>query len=98
MAGGIRADKVQICESFESMAFSDLSLSRRFFAQITPRNCLEFMFTPSLPNHAGCFHALKYVESRHHSFPLGGGGTRHLRVAKVILFPMVMKSYPILSF
>ena len=44
------------------------------------------MFTPSLPNHAGCqidhsrnhvffpsnsrFHALKYVEPRHHAFPL----------------------------
>ena len=25
-----------------------------FFAQITPRNCPKFMFTPSLPNHAGC--------------------------------------------
>ena len=25
-----------------------------FFAQITPRNCLIFMFTPSLPNHARC--------------------------------------------
>ena len=31
-----------------------IPLSRRFFAQITPRNCLKFMFTPSLPNHAGC--------------------------------------------
>ena len=29
-----------------------IPLSRRFFAQITPRNCLKFMFTPSLPNHA----------------------------------------------
>ena len=28
-------------------------LSRRSFAQITPRNCLKVMFTPNLPNHAG---------------------------------------------
>ena len=64
-----------------------ITLSRRFFAQVTPRNCLKFMFTPRLPNHAGCqidysqnnpifptkfpFHALKYVESCHHAFPLG---------------------------
>ena len=49
-----------------------------FFAQITPINCLKFMFTQSLPNHAGYqinhprnnatfpsnsrFHALSYVE------------------------------------
>ena len=25
-----------------------------FFAQITPRNCLKFMFTPTLPNQAEC--------------------------------------------
>ena len=31
----------------------EIPLSRSFFAQITPRNCLKFMFTPSLPNHAG---------------------------------------------
>ena len=24
------------------------------FAQITPKNCLKFMFMPSLPNYAGC--------------------------------------------
>ena len=56
----------------------EIPLSNRFFAQITPRNCLKFMFTPSLPNHARCqidihaitqlfpsnsrFHALKYVK------------------------------------
>ena len=55
------------------------------FAQITPRNCLKFLFTPSLPSmldarlifHAitqlfssnSCFHALKYES--HHAFPLG---------------------------
>ena len=32
----------------------EISPSRRFFAEITPRNCLKFMFTPSLPIHAGC--------------------------------------------
>ena len=32
----------------------EITLSRRFFGQITPRNCLKFMFTPSLPNRAGC--------------------------------------------
>ena len=32
----------------------EIPLSRRFFAQITPRNCLIHMFTPTLPNHAGC--------------------------------------------
>ena len=31
-----------------------IPLSRRFFAQITPKNCPKFMFTPSVPNHAGC--------------------------------------------
>ena len=30
-----------------------IPLSHRFFAQITPRNCLKCIFTPSLPNHAG---------------------------------------------
>ena len=32
----------------------EIPLSCKFFAQITSRNCLKFMFTPSLPNHAGC--------------------------------------------
>ena len=32
---------------------SQILLSHRFFAQITPKNCLKLMFTPSLPN-AGC--------------------------------------------
>ena len=32
----------------------EIPLSRRIFAHNTPRNCLRFMFTPSLPNHAGC--------------------------------------------
>ena len=32
----------------------ELPLSLMFFAQITHRNCLKFMFTPSLHNHAGC--------------------------------------------
>ena len=65
----------------------EIPLSRRFFAQITLINCLEFMFTSSLPNHAGCqndhsrnntifsiqftFSRSKYVESRHHAFPCG---------------------------
>ena len=56
----------------------EITLSRRFFTQITPRNCLKFMFTPSLSNHTGCqidhsrynaffslnsrFDAQKYVE------------------------------------
>ena len=31
----------------------EIPLSRRIFAHNTPRNCLRFMFTPSLPNHAG---------------------------------------------
>ena len=62
----------------------EIPLSGRFFAQITLRYCLKFMFAPSLPNHAGCqinhscnnaifpsnsrFHALKYVIC----FPLWG--------------------------
>ena len=66
----------------------EIPLSRWFFAQITPRNCVKFMLTPSLPNHAKCqidlsrnyaifssnsrLHALTYVKSRHHAFPLGG--------------------------
>ena len=66
----------------------EIQLSRRYFAQITPKYCMKFMFTPSLPNHAryrliyhaimqffssnSCFHALKCVELRHHTFPLGG--------------------------
>ena len=29
-------------------------LSHRFFALMTSRNCLKFIFTPSLLNHAGC--------------------------------------------
>ena len=33
----------------------EITLSRRFFGRITPRNCLKFMFTPSLPNHAQGF-------------------------------------------
>ena len=53
-------------------------LSYGFFTQITPRKCLKFMFTPSLPNNAGCqidhsrnnaifpsnsrFRALKYIK------------------------------------
>ena len=31
----------------------EIPLLRMFFGPITPRNCLLFMFTPSLPNHAG---------------------------------------------
>ena len=64
----------------------EITLSHRFFGQITPRNCLKFMFTPSLPNHAGCQidfwrnHAiifLKFPFSRSEiwklsRFPLGG--------------------------
>ena len=30
------------------------NISQIFFAQITPRNCLKIVFTPSLPNHARC--------------------------------------------
>ena len=56
----------------------NISLSLRFFAIITLKNCLKFMFRPSLPNHSGCwidhshnnaifssksrFNALKYFE------------------------------------
>ena len=32
----------------------EIPLSHRIFAQITPKNCLTLIFTPSLPNHAGC--------------------------------------------
>ena len=32
----------------------EIPLLPRYFSQITPRNCLKFMFTPILPNHAGC--------------------------------------------
>ena len=77
------------------------------------RNFLKFMFTPSLPSQAGCqidhsrnnaifpfnsrFHALKYVESRHHAFLLGPpqylpkvcyvDGGLHQKVNKMILRP-----------
>ena len=66
----------------------EITLSRRFFGQITPGNCLKFMFTPSLPNHAGCQidfsrnHAIIFAQfsfSRYEicpitpsRFPLGG--------------------------
>ena len=65
----------------------EIPLSCRLFAKRTPRNCLKFMFTQSIPNRNVCqidhsrnnaifssnsrFHALKYVESQHHGFPLG---------------------------
>ena len=63
-------------------------LSRRFFAQITFINFLKFIFTPSLPNHAGCQNensrnnAILYIQSKFSRsklcritpsrFPLGG--------------------------
>ena len=71
----------------------EIPLSCRFFAQITHRNCLKFMFTPSLPNHAGCQidfsrnHAIIFTQftfSRSKicpitpsRFPLGGPLTRY---------------------
>ena len=78
----------------------EITLSRRFFAQITPRNCLKFMFTPSLPNHAGCQidfsrnHAIIFTQftfSRSRicpktpsHFPLG---EPHISIAKYIVLP-----------
>ena len=32
----------------------EIPLSRGYFAQFTPRYCLKFMSTPSLPNYAEC--------------------------------------------
>ena len=32
----------------------EIPILNRFLKQITPKNCLKFMFTPSLPNHGGC--------------------------------------------
>ena len=66
----------------------EIPLSHRVFTKITPRNCLKFMFTPNLPNHAGCKidlsrnHAIAFIQftfSRseicpisYHAFPMGG--------------------------
>ena len=32
----------------------EIPLSRKFVAQIRPRNCLKFVFMQTLPNHVGC--------------------------------------------
>ena len=42
----------------------EILLSPWFSARITPRNCLKFMFTPNLLNHAGC----KIALSRNNAF------------------------------
>ena len=56
----------------------EIPLSRRCFAQITPRYCLKFMLKPSLPNHADTTlidhakrnHFIKFPFSRSESYPI----------------------------
>ena len=47
-----------------------IPLSRRFLAQIMPRNCLKSMFTSSLPNQAACQTDHSRKNAIFHSIPV----------------------------
>ena len=74
-----------------------------FFAQITPQNawnlrsCQVYSITPDFRlifhpltlifSSNSCFHALKYVQSRHHGFPLGGPSKQNiLKIFQIFKF------------
>ena len=78
-----------------------IPFSHRCFAQIIPRNCLKFTFTPGLRNHSGCQidlsrnKAILFIQfslSRfeiclisHHTFLLGGASLI-FAVKKLIIY------------